>query len=99
MKYISINLVLQAGVLLLEEQLHNESILGIKCQSLSAARSSGEAGSSEEIYVLYNSVICLLQGFPLFSTLKACRNHMARSNFIKLKTITQAHKKNQVSDI
>ncbi|XP_051155116.1 rab3 GTPase-activating protein non-catalytic subunit [Leptopilina boulardi] len=68
----------ETGVLLLEEQLHNESILGIKCQSLSAPRHSGESQSSEEIYVLYNSVICLLQGFPLFSTLKACRNYMAR---------------------
>lgn len=68
----------ETGVLLLEEQLHNESILGIKCQSLSAPRHSGEVQSSEEIYVLYKSVVCLLQGFPLFSTLKACRNYMAR---------------------
>lgn len=68
----------ETGVLLLEEQLHNESILGIKCQSLTAPRNSGELQTSEEIYVLYNSVICLLQGFPLFSTLRACRNYMAR---------------------
>ncbi|XP_058803180.1 rab3 GTPase-activating protein non-catalytic subunit isoform X2 [Phymastichus coffea] len=33
---------------------------------------------SEEIYVLYNSVICILQGFSLFSTLRAYRNHLAR---------------------
>lgn len=38
----------------------------------------GEAGCSEEIYISYNSGVCILQGFPLFSTLRACRNHLAR---------------------
>lgn len=79
--------VQQTGVLLLEEQLHNESILGIKCQSLTAPRNSGELQTSEEIYVLYNSVICLLQGFPLFSTLRACRNYMARGKFLQYSKI------------
>ncbi|KAL0113487.1 hypothetical protein PUN28_012561 [Cardiocondyla obscurior] len=68
----------ETGALLLEEQIHNESVLGIKCQSFCLPRHAGDAGSSEEIYILYNSGVCILQGFPLFSTLRACRNHLAK---------------------
>ena len=63
---------------MLEEQLHNESIINIKCQSHSLPRHSGDIGTPEEIYVLYNTVVCILQGFTLFSTLRAYRNHLAR---------------------
>lgn len=44
----------------------------------------GDAGSSEEIYISYNSGVCILQGFPLFSTLRACRNHLARGIYFPL---------------
>ncbi|EFN79470.1 Rab3 GTPase-activating protein non-catalytic subunit [Harpegnathos saltator] len=67
----------ETGAMLLEEQIHNESILGIKCQS-SCSVKHGDVGYNEEIYILYNSGVCILQGFPLFSTLRACRNHLAR---------------------
>ncbi|KYQ51818.1 Rab3 GTPase-activating protein non-catalytic subunit [Trachymyrmex zeteki] len=68
----------ETGALLLEEQVHNESVLGIKCQSFCLSKHAGDAGSSEEVYILYNSGVCILQGFPLFSTLRACRNHLAK---------------------
>ncbi|KAL6256765.1 hypothetical protein P5V15_011702 [Pogonomyrmex californicus] len=68
----------ETGALLLEERIHNESVLGIKCQSFSLPKHAGDAGCNEEIYILYNSGICILQGFPLFSTLRACRNHLAK---------------------
>ncbi|KAL7296960.1 hypothetical protein TKK_0009400 [Trichogramma kaykai] len=68
----------ETGALLLEEQLHSESIVNIKCQSYRTPRNSGETGTQEEIYILYNTVICILQGFTLFSTLRAYRNHLAR---------------------
>ncbi|KAH0948530.1 hypothetical protein HN011_009005 [Eciton burchellii] len=68
----------ETGALLLGEQIHNESVIGIKCQSFCSVRHAGDASYSEEVYILYNSGICILQGFPLFSTLRACRNHLAR---------------------
>ncbi|XP_046609657.1 rab3 GTPase-activating protein non-catalytic subunit [Neodiprion virginianus] len=68
----------ETGALLIDEQLHNEAVLGIKCQSHSPSRHVGDSGLSEEIHVLYNSAVCIMQGFPLFSTLRACRNHLAR---------------------
>lgn len=73
--------------MLFEEQIHNESVLGIKCQSFSLPRHVGDAGCSEEIYILYNSGVCILQGFPLFSTLRACRNHLARGIYSLLYAI------------
>lgn len=73
--------------MLLGEQIHNESILGIKCQSFCSSK-HGDASYNEEIYILYNSGVCILQGFPLFSTLRACRNHLARS---MLSLITLLH--------
>ncbi|XP_043526557.1 rab3 GTPase-activating protein non-catalytic subunit isoform X1 [Frieseomelitta varia] len=68
----------ETGALLLGEQLHSEPVVGLKCQSFRAPKHIGDSGLAEEIYVTYNSVICVLQGFPLFSTLRACRNHLAR---------------------
>ncbi|XP_012523480.2 rab3 GTPase-activating protein non-catalytic subunit isoform X1 [Monomorium pharaonis] len=68
----------ETGAFLLGEQIHNESVLGIKCQSFCLPKHVGDAGSSEEIYVLYNSGVCILPGFSLFSTLRACRNHLAK---------------------
>ncbi|XP_015586731.1 rab3 GTPase-activating protein non-catalytic subunit isoform X2 [Cephus cinctus] len=68
----------ETGPLLVEEQLHSEAVLGIKCQSYSAPRHAGDTSLSEEVYVSYSSAVCILQGFPLFSTLRACRNHLAR---------------------
>ncbi|XP_031368306.1 rab3 GTPase-activating protein non-catalytic subunit isoform X3 [Apis dorsata] len=68
----------ETGALLLGEQLHNEPVVGLKCQSFRSPKHSGDTGLSEEVHVTYNSVVCVLQGFPLFSTLRACRNHLAR---------------------
>ncbi|KAG8041433.1 hypothetical protein G9C98_002726 [Cotesia typhae] len=68
----------ETGSLLLEEQLHNEPILNLKCQSLTSPRHTGDTGLSEEIHVIYESVVCILPGFPFFSTLRGCRNHLAR---------------------
>ncbi|CAK9800120.1 Rab3 GTPase-activating protein non-catalytic subunit [Anthophora plagiata] len=68
----------ETGALLLKEQLHNEPVVGLKCQSFRSPKHIGDIGLSEEIHVTYNSVVCLLQGFSLFSTLRACRNHLAR---------------------
>ncbi|OAD61467.1 Rab3 GTPase-activating protein non-catalytic subunit [Eufriesea mexicana] len=68
----------EVSALLLGEQLHNESVLGLKCQSFYSPKHVGDTGMTEEVHVAYNSVVCVLQGFPLFSTLRACRNHLAR---------------------
>ncbi|XP_076244895.1 rab3 GTPase activating protein isoform X2 [Calliopsis andreniformis] len=68
----------ETGALLLEEQLHKEPVIGLKCQSFRPAKHAGDTGLGEEVHVIYNSVVCILQGFPLFSTLRACRNHLAR---------------------
>ncbi|XP_017879707.1 rab3 GTPase-activating protein non-catalytic subunit isoform X3 [Ceratina calcarata] len=68
----------ETGALLLGEQLHNEPVLGLKCQSFRSPKHMGDTALTEEVYVIYNSVVCVLQGFSLFSTLRACRNHLAR---------------------
>ncbi|XP_011310795.1 rab3 GTPase-activating protein non-catalytic subunit [Fopius arisanus] len=64
------------GCLLLEEQLHPETLISLKCQSSPAGH--GDTSPSEEIHVLYPSAICVLPGFPLFSTLRLRRNHLAQ---------------------
>lgn len=69
---------------MLGEQLHKESVIGLKCQSFRAAKHTGDTGLMEEVHVIYNSVVCVLQGFPLFSTLRACRSHLARGIVINL---------------
>ncbi|XP_033191137.1 rab3 GTPase activating protein isoform X2 [Bombus vancouverensis nearcticus] len=68
----------ETGALLFGEQLHNEPVVGLKCQSFRSPKHIGDIGLAEEVHVTYNSVVCVLQGFPLFSTLRACRNYLAR---------------------
>ena len=58
-------------------------MLSIKCQTHTILKGGSDSGLQEEVYVAYNSVVCILQGFPLFSTLRACRNHLARSKVYK----------------
>jgi len=75
------NLFLQNSNLLLSELLHNESVTHVKCQSFEPARHSAAQERSEELYIMYPSVVCVLTGFGLFQTLRACRNQLARGNF------------------
>lgn len=65
--------------LLLEEQLHNESVIAVKCQSQHSPRPdiSSEI-KPEELYVHYASNVCVINGPNLFSSLRDCRSHMAK---------------------
>jgi hypothetical protein len=84
LQYISVlkcNLFLQNSSLLLSELLHNESVTHVKCQSFEPARHAAAQEHSEELYVMYPSAVCVLTGFGLFQTLRACRNQLARGNF------------------
>nr|CAI5849691.1 unnamed protein product [Callosobruchus analis] len=61
--------------LLLEEQFHNENIKNVKCQSQHSPRPDISPDlHPEEIYVQYQSCICILSGPQLFPHLKTCRN-------------------------
>lgn len=71
----------QDGTFLLETQLHNESIIGIKCQSFSASKYSEDTAQVEELHVIYNSVVCVLQGFSLCTTLRSYRTHLAKGYY------------------
>lgn len=64
--------------------MHNEPVVGLKCQSFRSPKHVGDIGLAEEVHVTYNTVVCVLQGFPLFSTLRACRNYLARGIEIKI---------------
>nr|CAH7750373.1 unnamed protein product [Callosobruchus chinensis] len=61
--------------LLLEEQFHNENIKNVKCQSQHSPRPDISPDlHPEEIYVQYQSCVCVLSGPQLFPHLKTCRN-------------------------
>ncbi|KAL0267477.1 UNVERIFIED_CONTAM: hypothetical protein PYX00_009733 [Menopon gallinae] len=70
---------------LLSEVLHAEPIIQIKCNSFRSGsqRGSGSATDQEPhdtIYVLYKTVICVLNGFSLIQTLRGCRSRLARQS-------------------
>jgi hypothetical protein len=67
--------------LLLSEQLHSEPVTHLKCQSFEPARYSTAQEHCEELYIMYHSAVCVLMGFGLFQTLRACRNQLARGIF------------------
>ncbi|XP_028137857.2 rab3 GTPase-activating protein non-catalytic subunit [Diabrotica virgifera virgifera] len=61
--------------LLFEEQFHAENITTIKCRSQHNPRPDlSPYLHPEEIYVQYQSNVCVLNGIQLMQTLRSCRN-------------------------
>ncbi|KAK3909218.1 Rab3 GTPase-activating protein non-catalytic subunit [Frankliniella fusca] len=68
----------EGGDLLLSEQIHNEPVCYVKCQSYHPAKNSSYDDYAEELHVTFCSTVAIIPGFALFQTLRACRNHLAR---------------------
>lgn len=68
----------EGGDLLLSEQIHDEPVRYIKCQSYHPSKNSSYDDYAEELYVTFCSSVAIIPGFALFQTLRACRNHLAR---------------------
>ncbi|XP_054260822.1 rab3 GTPase-activating protein non-catalytic subunit isoform X2 [Macrosteles quadrilineatus] len=68
----------EKGDMLLSEVLDEGPVVSIKCQTMSPARNSGMAELTEELHVIYSTVVCSIYGFVLSNTLRACRNQLAR---------------------
>ncbi|KAJ9600993.1 hypothetical protein L9F63_000831, partial [Diploptera punctata] len=64
--------------LLLSELLHNEPVVNLKCQSFEPPQFASQQEHNEELYVIYRTAVCILMGFGLFQTLRACRHQLAR---------------------
>ncbi|XP_067009858.2 rab3 GTPase-activating protein non-catalytic subunit isoform X1 [Anabrus simplex] len=64
--------------LLVEEMLHNEPVMHLKCQAFQQTRMPTLQEQAEEVYVVYPGAVCVLPGLGLFHTLRACRNQVAR---------------------
>lgn len=66
--------------LLLEEQLHNECIVSIKCQSQHSPRPDINFElKPEEIYVQYINCICIINGPNLFGILNNYKKQLNQS--------------------
>lgn len=66
------------GSLLLSQQLHDEPVTDIMTQSSLLSQYHSKAEKSEDVHILYRSVVCSVIGFVLLNTLNACRNQLAR---------------------
>ncbi|KAL3211750.1 hypothetical protein MRX96_008449 [Rhipicephalus microplus] len=66
------------GRLLLNQMLHEEPVLSLKCQTYVPRRFSGFGEQQDEVRVTYPHAVVCLEGFGLFQTLRACRNQLAR---------------------
>lgn len=67
------------GDLILEEQFHNENISSIKCQSSHSPRPDlCPEMHSEELYIQYQSMVCVVNGQQLFENLRQFRKQLAR---------------------
>ncbi|GJQ87312.1 hypothetical protein Trydic_g17361 [Trypoxylus dichotomus] len=65
--------------LLLEEQLHNDSVVSLKCQSQHNPRPDiSPELKPEELYVQYTNNVCVINGSNLFTTLRNCRSYITR---------------------
>lgn len=65
--------------LLLEEQFHCENITSIKCRSQHNPRPDIAPDlHPEEIYVQYQSAVCVIPGNQIFPVLKTCRSELAQ---------------------
>ncbi|XP_077528951.1 rab3 GTPase activating protein isoform X2 [Haemaphysalis longicornis] len=66
------------GRLLLNQLLHEEPVLSLKCQTYVPRRFSGFGEQPDEVRVTYPHAVVCIEGFGLFQTLRACRNQLAR---------------------
>lgn len=65
--------------LLFEEQFHSENITSIKCQSQHSPRPDISPDLHvEELYIQYQSNLCIVSGQQLFGNLKNLRSNLAR---------------------
>ncbi|XP_037580983.1 rab3 GTPase-activating protein non-catalytic subunit isoform X2 [Dermacentor silvarum] len=73
-----VHMYTEDGRLLLNQLLHEEPVLSLKCQTYVPRRFSGFGEQQDEVRVTYPHAIVCLEGFGLFQTLRACRNQLAR---------------------
>ncbi|KAL1494755.1 hypothetical protein ABEB36_010302 [Hypothenemus hampei] len=63
----------------MEDQFHNENIINIKCQSQHSPRPDLQPElRPEELYIQYQSNICVVKGQPLFENLKRLRSQLVK---------------------
>ncbi|XP_067941814.1 rab3 GTPase-activating protein non-catalytic subunit-like [Watersipora subatra] len=67
----------ETGTKVLDQMLHNESVVAIKCKTYSPPRYPGSNDLTEELSILYETAIVSIEGFGLFHTLRACKNRAA----------------------
>ncbi|XP_030750579.1 rab3 GTPase-activating protein regulatory subunit [Sitophilus oryzae] len=80
------------GHFLFEEQFHNEDIISIKCQSQHSPRPDiCPELFIEEIYVHYQSNVCVINGQQLCNNLRECRAQLAKA--------TSNSRRNQLSGL
>ncbi|XP_056636903.1 rab3 GTPase-activating protein non-catalytic subunit [Diorhabda sublineata] len=71
--------------LIFEEQFHAENITTIKCRSQHNPRSDLLPNlHPEEIYIQYQSTLCVLKGPQLFSTLRHCRSQPDNNDIVRV---------------
>ncbi|XP_077493828.1 rab3 GTPase activating protein isoform X4 [Amblyomma americanum] len=75
-----IHMYTEDGRLLLNQILHEEPVLSLKCQTYVPRRFSGFGEQQDEVRVTYPRAVVCLEGFGLFQTLRACRNQLARGS-------------------
>lgn len=64
--------------LLLFEQFHDESVYSLKCQSQHSPRPDINTELHlEELYVIYQTCICIMDGSELFNSLRTARSQLA----------------------
>ncbi|CAM1313278.1 RAB3GAP2 (predicted) [Pycnogonum litorale] len=74
-----IRMYTETGVLLLSQLLHTEAVIKLKCQTFKSSRNPSQAELSDELIIVYPSVVVTIDGFSLIQTLRACRNQVARA--------------------
>ena len=71
----------QNGGEILSQKLHTTPVERIRLQTYEPVRPGICGEQQEELLLLYSNVLVCIEGFSLFQTLRACRNHLARGKF------------------
>uniref|UniRef100_A0A3Q2VCR2 RAB3 GTPase activating protein subunit 2 (non-catalytic) n=1 Tax=Haplochromis burtoni TaxID=8153 RepID=A0A3Q2VCR2_HAPBU len=77
--FLSGEIYLSSGVLLLAQLLHEDPVLRLKCRTYEIPRHPGVTEQHEELSILYSAAMVTIDGFSLFQSLRACRNQAARA--------------------
>ncbi|KAG1709741.1 Rab3 GTPase-activating protein non-catalytic subunit [Nymphon striatum] len=75
----NVRMYAETGAVLVSQLFHDQPIIKLKCQTFTPSKNIDMPQLSDELMILYTTVVVTIDGFSLFQMLRACRSQVARA--------------------